>query len=52
MYNDAIALKEILKRDGGKKTSVFFDYLPNETHATAIHQGVYNAFKLLNSKTE
>jgi predicted alpha/beta superfamily hydrolase len=52
MYNDAIALNEILKRDGGKKMSVFFDYLPNETHATAIHQGVYNAFKLLNPKTE
>jgi predicted alpha/beta superfamily hydrolase len=52
MYNDAIALKEILKRDGGKKMSVYFDYLPDETHATIIHQGVYNAFKLLNPKAE
>jgi predicted alpha/beta superfamily hydrolase len=52
MYSDAVALKEILKRDGGAKMSVSFDYLPNETHATIIHQGVYNAFKLLNPKIE
>lgn len=52
MYNDAVALKEVLKKDGGDKMSVLFDYLPNETHATIIHQGVYNAFKLLNPKKE
>lgn len=52
MYNDAVALKEVLKRDGGDKMSVSFDYLPNETHSTIIHQGVYNAFKLLNPKKE
>jgi predicted alpha/beta superfamily hydrolase len=52
MYMDAVALNGILKRDGGKKMSVYFDYLPDETHSTIIHQGVYNAFKLLNPKTE
>jgi predicted alpha/beta superfamily hydrolase len=52
MYNDAVALKEVLKSDGGDKISVSFDYLPSETHTTISHQGVYNAFKLLNPKIE
>lgn len=48
MYDDAVALNETLKRSGIK---VFYDYLPNEVHATIIHQAVYNAFKLLYPKT-
>lgn len=52
MYNDAVALKEVLKREGGDKMSVLFDYLPDESHSTVIHQGVYNAFKLLYPKKE
>lgn len=47
MYNDAARLNEILKQHGGKETQVHFDYLPNETHATTMHQAVYNAFRML-----
>jgi len=48
MYDDAVALSETLKRSGIK---FFYDYLPDEVHATIIHQAVYNAFKLLYPKT-
>jgi predicted alpha/beta superfamily hydrolase len=46
MYNDAKALADSLTKYGGQLT-VVFDYLPDETHATISHQGVYNAFKRL-----
>lgn len=51
MYNDAFALGEVLKLDGVNLKQVHFDYMPNEIHSTAIHQAVYNAFKLLYPKT-
>lgn len=47
MYDDAKALADLLTIYGNKTTRVFFDYLPNETHATVSHQSVYNAFKIL-----
>lgn len=47
MYDDALALSETLKTNGGAQMKVYFDYLPDEIHATIIHQAVYNAFKLL-----
>jgi len=51
MYEDAVALSEVLKLKGGNKLKVYFDYLPNEVHATMMHQGVYNAFKLMYPET-
>jgi predicted alpha/beta superfamily hydrolase len=52
MYNDAATLAEVLKQDGVNFKQVHFDYMPNEIHSTAMHQAVYNAFKLLYPKTE
>jgi len=52
MYNDAVALAEVLKQDGVNFKQVHFDYMPSEIHSTAMHQAVYNAFKLLYPKTE
>jgi predicted alpha/beta superfamily hydrolase len=49
MYDEAIALSEILKRN--KKIYFVFDYMPDELHSTVIHQAVYNAFKKLYPKT-
>lgn len=51
MYQDAVALSEILKQKGGDKIKVYYDYLPDEVHATMIHQSVYNAFKRLYPET-
>ena len=48
MYRDAQNLALLLKKYEHQNISVSFDYLANETHATIIHQAVYNAFKLLN----
>lgn len=47
MYDDAVALSNLLKSKGGNKLKVYFDYLPGEVHATMMHQGTYNAFKLM-----
>lgn len=52
MYDDAVALSETLKKYGGSNMKVYYDYLANETHATIIHQAVYNAFKLLYPHTD
>ncbi len=49
MYDEAIALSEVLKRNN--KTHFVFDYIPDELHSTVIHQAVYNAFKKLYPKT-
>lgn len=47
MYTDAKALADSLTKYGAAQLTVVFDYLPDETHATISHQGVYNAFKRL-----
>lgn len=47
MEVDANLLADKLKLDGAKDIKIYFDYLPNEDHATIMHQAVFNAFKLL-----
>jgi predicted alpha/beta superfamily hydrolase len=51
MYDDVVSLKNVLEKYGTGRFHVFYDYLPNETHATIIHQAVYNAFKMLYPNT-
>lgn len=45
MYQEAQGLYKMLKVDNNIR--LFFDYLPDESHATALHQAVYNAFKMI-----
>lgn len=52
MEVDANLLAEKIKAGRSKNVKVFFDYLPQEDHATIMHQAVSNAFKILNSTTE
>jgi predicted alpha/beta superfamily hydrolase len=44
---DANLLAEKLQNIKNKNLMVYFDYLPQENHATISHQAIYNAFKLL-----
>lgn len=46
MYNDAVKLHRTIQQKAGSNTKIFFDYLPAETHATVIHQAVFNAFRM------
>jgi len=45
MEVDANLLAEKLKNSKNSKVHVYFDYLPQENHATVMHQAVYNALK-------
>jgi len=45
MYNEVESLFKNIEKN--KDVHVLFDYLPDETHATVIHQAVSNAFKKL-----
>jgi len=47
MEVDANLLAEKLKKAKSKQVKVFFDYLPDENHATIMHEAVSNSFKLL-----
>ena len=47
MEVDANLLADKIKGTKSKKVKVFFDYLPQENHATILHQAVSNAFRLL-----
>lgn len=47
MEVDANLLAEKIKGTKSKEVKVFYDYLPQEDHATIMHQAVSNAFKLL-----
>ncbi len=47
MVDEAKALSEKLKASKSKNVNVYFDYLPDENHATISEQAVYNAFKIL-----
>lgn len=47
MEVDANLLAEKLKGSKSKNLNVYFDYLPQEDHATVTHQAVFNAFRLL-----
>lgn len=44
---DANVLAEKIKNTKSKSVKVFFDYLPQEDHATISHQAIFNAFRLL-----
>jgi uncharacterized protein len=47
MEVDANLLTEKIKATKSKHVKVFFDYLPQENHATIMHQAVSNSFKFL-----
>ena len=47
MEVDANVLAEKLKSAKSKNVTVYFDYLPQEDHATVTHQAVFNALRLL-----
>ena len=49
MELDANLLADKLKSSNHKNISVYFDYLPQETHATVAHQAVMNAFRILSA---
>jgi predicted alpha/beta superfamily hydrolase len=49
MEVDANLLTEKIKNTKSKSVTVYYDYLPEETHATIGHQAVFNAFRLLYS---
>ena len=51
MEVDANLLTEKIKGLKNKKVKVFFDYLPQENHATIMHQAVSNSFRLLYPRT-
>jgi len=46
MEVDANLLAEKIKNTKSKSVKVYFDYLPDEDHATIMHQAVYNALKM------
>ncbi|WP_026706559.1 alpha/beta hydrolase [Flavobacterium soli] len=50
MEVDANLLVEKLKASKSKQLKVYFDYLPDENHATILHQAVMNAFKKIYGK--
>ncbi|WP_316776799.1 alpha/beta hydrolase [Pedobacter antarcticus] len=50
MEVDANLLAEKIKGTKSKNLKVYFDYLPDEDHATVTHQAVFNALRLLNPK--
>lgn len=50
MEVDANLLAERLKSSKSKYVQVYFDYLPQEDHATVTHQAVFNALRLLYPK--
>ena len=52
MEVDANLLAEKIKASKSKYLKVFFDYLPQENHATIMHQSVFNAFKLIYTITK
>lgn len=47
MEVDANLLAEKIRSTQSKKVKVYFDYLPQEDHATVMHQAIYNALKLI-----
>ncbi|MFN8343690.1 MAG: alpha/beta hydrolase-fold protein [Spirosomataceae bacterium] len=47
MEVDANLLAEKIKSTKSKNVTVYFDYLPQEDHATVTHQAIFNAMRLL-----
>lgn len=50
MEVDANLLSEKIKASKSKNIKIFFDYLPQENHATILHPAVSNAFKFFYPK--
>jgi predicted alpha/beta superfamily hydrolase len=50
MEKDAQLLADKIKNKASKNVAVFFNYLPDEDHATVTHQAVFNAFRMLYPK--
>lgn len=50
MEVDANLLVEKIQQTKSKNVKIYFDYLPQENHATIGHQAVFNAFRQLFSK--
>lgn len=50
MEEDAKLLFEKIKQGKSKNVKVFFDYLPEEDHATVTHPALFNAFRTLYPK--
>lgn len=50
MEVDANLLAEKIKSTESKNVNVYFDYLPNEDHATIMHQAVLNALRALHPR--
>jgi predicted alpha/beta superfamily hydrolase len=50
MEVEANVLADKLKSAKNKNVTVYFDYLPEEDHATIAHQAVLNAFKMMKQK--
>ena len=50
MEEDAKLLFSKIKQGKSKNIKVYFDYLPEENHATVTHQAVFNAFRALYPK--
>ena len=46
MEVDANLLTEKIKKSKSKNIKVYFDYLPDENHATILHPAVSNSFKI------
>jgi predicted alpha/beta superfamily hydrolase len=47
MEVDANLLAEKIKNTQSKSVTVYFDYLPQEDHATISHQAIFDAFRML-----
>ena len=47
MEVDANLLAESLKNSKSKNVNIYFDYLPQEDHATIAHQAIFNALRIL-----
>ena len=47
MEVDANLLSDKIKGTKSKQLTVYFDYLPQEDHATITHQAIFNALRLL-----
>jgi len=52
MVTDANLLAEKITHAKNSALTVYFDYLPQEDHATIMHQAVFNALRQLNVRTE
>jgi uncharacterized protein len=46
MEVDVNLLKEKIDLLNNKNFNIYFDYLPNENHATILHQAIYNALRI------